>query len=339
MKAFEIGEQHGLDSLRAVERSDLAPGFGEVVVKVRAVCLNHRDLKVLEGSYGPRRPPSRVPVSDGVGEVIALGEGVTSPAIGTRVICGHFSSWLDGAFSPSVFGRDLGITLDGWLAEQIVVSAAALVPIPDSMSDEQAVALPAAGLTTWNALVTVGRIQAGDTVLALGTGGVSVLALQLAKMHGARVAITSSSDEKLDRVRALGADITINYQRHPDWAKEVLRETGGAGADIIVETGGFATLTHSIAAAAPNARIVMIGALGGGDAGLPNFSTIVGKNLTIRGITAGHRRQLEALVRAAAVNGLTPLIGQRFEFDEAPEAYRALKAGSAIGKVMIRVGG
>ncbi len=336
MKVFEIGEQQGIASLTASERPEPAPGPGEAVLRVRAVCLNHRDLNIVSGTYGPRKPPHRVPVSDGIGEVVALGEGVAGVQIGDRAICGHFCTWLDGAFSPAVFARDLGVTLDGWLAEQIVVPAAALVKIPEAMTDERAVALGAAGLTAWHALVEIGRIKAGDVVLTLGTGGVSMFALQLAKMHGARVAITSSSDEKLQQARALGADILVNYATTPDWAAAVVAACGGA--DIVVETGGLATLSQSIAAAAPNARIVLIGALAGQPGQiLPNFSSILGKNLVLRGITAGNRRMLADLVRASDAHGLAPVIGRKFGFDEAPEAYRFLQSGACIGKVLLQI--
>jgi NADPH:quinone reductase-like Zn-dependent oxidoreductase len=336
MRAYQIGEQQGIASLTLSERPDPTPGPGEAVLRVRAVCLNHRDLNIVAGLYGPRRPVARVPVSDGIGEVIAVGEGVTAVKIGDRAICGHFCSWLDGAFSPAVFGRDLGVTLDGWLADQIVVPAAALLVVPDSLADERAVPLGAAGLTAWHALVEIGRIKAGDLVLALGTGGVSIFALQLAKMHGARVAITSSSDEKLAQARALGADIVVNYRSTPDWSAAVMAASGGAGADIIVETGGLATLSQSIAAAAPNGRIGLIGALAGmPDQVLPNFSSILGKNLVLRGITAGNRRMLADLVRAVDANGVVPVIGGRFGFEEAVAAYGYLKSGGCLGKVLI----
>jgi len=335
MKVFEIGEQQGIASLTAAERPDPVPGPGEVVLHVRAVCLNHRDLNIVSGTYGPRKPTTRVPVSDGIGEIAALGDGVTGLKIGDRAICGHFCSWLDGAFAPAIFGRDIGVSLDGWLAEQIVVPAAALVTVPDTLTDERAVALGAAGLTAWHALVEVGHIKAGDLVLTLGTGGVSIFALQIAKMHGARVAITSSSDEKLEQARALGADILVNYTTTADWAGAVMAQSGGA--DIIVETGGLATLSQSIAAAAPNARIVLIGALAGAPAQvLPNFSSILGKNLVLRGITAGNRKMLADLVRATDASGMVPVIGATFGFDEAPEAYAFLKSGKCLGKVLIK---
>ncbi len=337
MKVYEIGAQDGLDSLRPAERPEPVPGPGEAVLRVRAVCLNHRDMLVLQGAYGARRPETRVPVSDGIGEVVAVGEGVNAVAPGDRAICGHFVSWLDGAFSMSVFANDLGITRDGWLAEKILVPAAALVKVPGSIGDARAAPLPAAGLTAWNALVEFGKLRAGETVLALGTGGVSIMALQIAKACGARVAITSSSDEKLALARKLGADIAINYRTNPDWPAELLRETGGAGADVVVETGGFATLGPSIAAAAVNGRIAIIGALGGPpNTGLPNFSTIIGKNLTLHGIAAGSRAMLSALVKACDATNIAPVIDREFAFAEARAAYAYLKSGQHLGKVMIR---
>jgi len=343
MKCFEIGAQAGIDSLVSAERPDPIPGPGEAVLRVRAACLNHRDLLIMSGRYGARRPASRIPLSDGIGEVVALGPAVAGRAptgikIGDRAICGHFVSWIDGAFSPAVFAVDVGVTLDGWLAEHIVVPAAALVPVPASLSDARAVALGAAGLTAWQAVVEVGRVKAGDLVLALGTGGVAIFALQLAKLHGARVAITSSTDAKLDFARRLGADILINYRDNPDWAAALVAASGGQGADIVVETGGLATLSQSITAAAPNGRLVMIGALAGvADQVLPNFSSVIGKNLTLRGITAGNRRMLAELVGAAAACELVPVIDRAFAFADAPAAYAHLRSGEHIGKVMIEM--
>ncbi len=338
MKAYEIGTQEGLASLRLVERPDPVAGPGDVVLQVRATCLNHRDMLVLAGGYGPRRAEDRIPCSDGVGTVIALGEGVAGFAIGDRATSNHFVTWTGGAFTQAAFGADLGINRDGWLAEKIVIPAAALVKLPDTIDDAQAAPLPAAGLTAWNALVEVGQVKAGDVVLALGTGGVSIFALQIAKMHGARVAITSSSDEKLAIARDLGADITINYRTTPDWPAALMAETGGAGADIVVETGGLGTLPQSIAAAAVNGRIVIIGALAGPpSAGLANFPTIIGKNLTLRGIAEGSRAMLAALVRAITASGTRPVIDREFAFDQAAEAYAHLKSGAHLGKVMIRV--
>ena len=336
MKVFQIGDQSGLASLAASDRPDPRPGLGEAVLRVRAVCLNHRDLLVVAGTYGAKRPETRVPVSDGVGEVIAVGGGVTAVKVGDRAICPHFVSWTEGDFAMSAFGHDVGITHDGWLAEQVLLPAAALVKVPEAIADETAASMSAAGLTAWNAIVEVGKVKAGDVVLTLGTGGVSIFALQIAKLNGARVAITSSSDEKLEQAKSLGADILINYRTTPDWPAELMAATGGAGADIVVETTGQATLSQSIAAAAVNGRVVIIGALAGNASeGLPNYGTIIGKNLTLRGIAEGSRAMLADFVRAAEVGGLLPVISKRFAFADAPIAYAYLKSAKHVGKVLI----
>lgn len=337
MKAYQIGPQTGLDSLTATTRPEPVAGAGEVVLKVRLVALNHRDLLVLGGTYGAKRPEERVPLSEGVGEVLAVGEGVTTVKVGDRAIFAHFVTWIDGDFSPVAFGTDLGITHDGWLAEQVKVPGAALIPVPQSITDEQAI-LASAGLTAWHAVVEVGKVKAGDLVLAQGTGGVSIYALKIAKANGAQVAITSSSDEKLQLAKSLGADILINYRTTPDWAAELLKQTGGKGADIVVETGGQATLSQSINAAAPNGRIVIIGALAGAASeGLPNYGAIIGKNLTLKGIAEGSRAMLARLLRAVEANGITPVIDKVFPFDQAPEAYAYLKTGAHVGKVLIKL--
>ncbi|MGF7150390.1 NADPH:quinone reductase-like Zn-dependent oxidoreductase [Sphingomonas zeicaulis] len=338
MKAYQIGPQTGLESLTPVTRRDLVPGPGEAIVQVRLVALNHRDMLVLKGSYGARRPEDRVPVSEGVGEVLQVGEGVTGVTVGQRVVAPHFVTWIDGDFNRRAFAHDVGITHDGWLAEQVRVPAAALVPVPDSLTDIQVAPLASSALTAWNAVVEVGKVKAGDAVLALGTGGVSIWALQIAKAAGARVAITSSSDEKLDLARRLGADITINYRTTPDWEKAVLEATGGAGADVIVETGGQATLRRSIDAAANNARIIIIGGLAGAaNEGLPNFGTIIGKNLVLTGIAEGSRAMLARLLRAIETHNIQPVVDREFAFDDALEAYRHLATASHVGKVLVRV--
>jgi NADPH:quinone reductase-like Zn-dependent oxidoreductase len=269
--------------------------------------------------------------------VIAVGEGVANVKVGDRVSCTHFVTWLDGAFVPSIFGHDLGASMNGWLAEEIVIPAAALVKIPDALSDEQVAPLPAAGVTAWNTVVDLGRVKAGDLVLALGTGGVSIFALQIAKMNGAQVAITSSSDEKLEKARAMGADFTVNYQSRPDWAAALLEQTGQRGADIIVETGGGATLTQSIAAAAPNGRIGLIGSLSGGFAGDINIGAAIGKNLVLKGMVVGSRRMFEDLLRAAAASNMAPLIDRVFPFGDASSAYEHLKTGEHLGKILIKL--
>jgi NADPH:quinone reductase-like Zn-dependent oxidoreductase len=337
MKAYEIGAQTGVDALTATTRPMPEAGPGEVVLKVRLVCLGARDVQIVEGRYGPKKLEARVPVSEGLGEIVALGEGVDGLAVGDRVIGTHFTGWIDGAFTPRYFGVDYGVTHDGWLAEYVKLPAHALVKVPDSVGDEQAAALSASALTAWHAVVEVGQVKAGDLVLALGTGGVAIWALQIAKAHGALVAITSSSDEKLELARKLGADYTVNYRTHPDWDAELLRQTGGRGADIVAETGGQGTQAKSVAAAAPNGRIVFISVAGGDQAAPLNVGATIGKNLTLKGIAAGSRAMLQALVHAVAANDIQPVIDRHFAFDEAVDAYNHLKAAGHVGKVMIRV--
>lgn len=337
MKAYQLGPQNGLESLNLVERDMPVAGPGEAVLKVRYVCLNNRDLQILEGRYGAKKAEDRIPFSEGLGEVVSLGEGVSGIAIGDRAILAHFVSWIDGPFEMRHFGADLGTTLDGWMAEYVKVPAAALVKVPDSLSDEAAAPLAAATLTAWHAVVEVGQVRAGDLVVALGTGGVAMAALQIAKANGAFVAITSSNDAKLEQARALGADYMINYSTHPDWAAELHRQTGGRGADIVVETGGQNTLPQSINACAVNARIVIIGVTGS-DGPLPNYGSIIGKNITLKGIAEGSRAMLARLVRAMEATGFAPVIDRTFAFDEALDACHYLKSGAHLGKVLIKVG-
>lgn len=336
MKAYQLGSQTGISSLTETTRPDPVAGAGEAVLKVRLVCLNNRDIQVLEGRYGVKKAEDRIPLSEGVGEVVSVGEGVSTVAVGDRAIFAHFAAWTGGDFGYFAFASDYGITHDGWLAEYIKVPAAALVKVPASLTDEDVAPLSASALTAWHAVVEVGKVKAGDLVLALGTGGVAIWALKIAKAAGARVAITSSSDEKLDLARKLGADITINYATHPDWEAELMKLTGGAGADIVVETGGQGTLAKSIGAAAVNGRIVLI-AVGSADAPLPNYGGIIGKNLTIKGIAAGSRAMLVDLVRAVEANGITAEIDRVFPFAQAREALEYLKSGSHVGKVMIKL--
>jgi len=338
MKAYQIGKQDGLSSLKFVECEPPVVGRGEILVQPRFTCLNHRDLLMLRGNYGPRKDETRIPLSDGVGEVISLGEGVDGFAVGDRVIAPHFINWLDGDYSPAIFAADVGITVDGWLAERIKLPASVAIKLPDEVTDLQAAALAAAGTTVWHALVTFGKIKPGDLVLTLGTGGVSILALQIAKALGADVAITSSSDDKLEIARKLGADHIVNYCTAVDWPSALSELTGGRGADIIVETAGFATLGQSIAAAAPNGRIALIGGLAG-QAGEtpPNFFGIIGKNLLLKGITSGSRAMLSDLLDLVAKTGIIPVIDHVFTFDEAPEAYAYLDRGGHLGKIMISV--
>lgn len=334
MRAYEVGTQKGLDSLRLSNRPDPVAGPTQAIVKVGATALNHRDLMIMNARYMGAKPEDRIPVSDGAGEVISVGPEVTNVAPGDRVIACHFAGWVNGPWDPAYFMPDLGNTADGLLAEQVILPAQCLVKIPDRMSFQDACTLPVAALTAWHAINELGQVKSGDTVLTLGTGGVSVFAVQLAAMAGARVAITSSSDEKLEKMRGLGAHITANYRNNPEWEKEIVEQTGGRGVDIVVETGGFGTLEQSLACAAPNARIGIIGGLAGAAEQLNLFGLLI-KNVVLKGITAGSRRMLADVVRAVDTNGVEPVIDKVFSFDEAPAAYEYLEGASHIGKVVI----
>ncbi len=334
MQVFEMGPQDGLAGLRATDRPAVEPGPGEVRVRVHMAGLNYRDLLALQGRYGPRKPAQRVPLSDGVGTIEAVGDGVSGWRSGQRVTAAHFVAWHDGPWSPQHLGQDLGMSRDGWLAESIVLPADALIAVPDALADAQVAALPAAGTTVWHALVGFGQLQAGECVLALGTGGVSLLAMQLAQALGARVAVTSSSDEKLERLRALGADVTVNYAKRPGWGAAVREATGGA--DVVVETGGIGTLAQSIDAAAVNGRLALIGALDQGGP-LTDLMGVVLKNLSLRGFTSGPRAMLLQLLAAVAQHRIQPVVDRVFDFGDAPAAFAHLHSGRHMGKVLVRV--
>lgn len=337
IRAYQVGDQKGLDSLTLTQRPDPVPGPGQVVVRTRAAALNNRDISVLHGRYlGRKVAPERIPLADGAGDVIAVGEGVTRVAVGDRVTAVPFTSWADGEFDPSVFVADLGVGVDGWLTEKALLPADALVKVSDRIDYTDAAALSAVGVTAWSILHGLGAVKPGDVVLTLGTGGLSMMAVQLAKMAGARAAITSSSDEKLAAARALGADITVNYRTHPNWGEKIVEATDGHGVDIVVETVGASTLTQSLAACAPNARIGFVGSLGGQATAVPNFGTVIRKNVTIKGLTGGTRRTLERLHRAVEASGLRPVIDKVFSFENAPAAFAHLAKGDHLGKVVIR---
>lgn len=339
MMAWQIGPRAGIGGMRLAQREGLAPAPGEVLVDVTMAGLNYRDLMVLAGNYGSNLPETRVPCADGVGRIAALGEGVEGWAIGDRVIAPHFVGWTDGPYSMAVFGRDLGVTLDGWLAQQIVLPAAALVAVPDTLTDASAATIAVAAATVWHAMVDFGQAGPGSLVLTQGTGGMAIFALQLARAMGAQLAITSSSEEKLARCRDLGADFTVNYRERPDWAAALLEATGGRGADVVVDTLGFPALGETVAACAVNARIGTLGALSGTpQAGLAvSQGLLIARNIAIKGIASGSRTMMEQALGRFAASGSQMVVDRTFAFAEAPAALDYLASGAHFGKVAIAV--
>lgn len=317
--------------LELLELDTPQPGPGEVAVRVRATSLNYRDLMI---SRRGRR--GIVPLSDGAGEVLAVGPGVSSVQVGELVAGTFFSHWPSGRISAAVHDSALGGAVDGMLAEVVVLPEHGVIPAPRGWTAEQTATLPCAALTAWNALVEGSPIKAGQTVLLLGTGGVSVFGLQFAKMMGARTIITSSSDEKLARMRALGADAEINYAAHENWAEVVLEETGGVGADLVLEVGGAGTLAQSMACTRHGGQIALIGILAGAS-GQVNPGLLVGRSVDLRGLYVGSREMFAEMNAAIDLRGLEPLVDEVFPFEQADAAYRHLASQTHVGKVVISV--
>lgn len=336
MRAFRIHKFGEADGLVLDELPEPKPGPGEVAIRVRAASLNYRDLMMIRGQYNPKLALPIVPLSDGAGEVAAVGPGVTRFKPGDRVAGAFMPGWVSGAPNEAKSRSALGGGGVGMLAETVVLPADGVVAVPDHLSFEEAATLPCAAVTAWHGLVVEGQIKAGDTVLVQGTGGVSVFALQFARMHGARVIATSSSDEKLESIRALGASDGINYKANPDWDKAVLKLTGGEGVDHVVEVGGVGTLNRSLKAAKMGGRVSLIGVLTGGAAEVGIFPVLM-KTLRIQGIYVGSVEMFESMNRAIALNALKPVIDRVFPFEQAADAYRYLESGAHFGKVVIRI--
>ncbi|MCP3143533.1 zinc-dependent alcohol dehydrogenase family protein [Pyxidicoccus xibeiensis] len=337
MKAYEIRDGFGLDKLVLTERTEPTPGPFQVRVRVKATSLNQRDLMMVEGRYNPRQKLPLIPNSDGAGVVDAVGPGVTRVKPGDRVM-GLFSQmWMAGEPTRAAQTSTLGGPLDGALAECMVLHEDGVIPTPAHLSDEEAATLPCAALTAWSALVTYGALKAGDTVLVQGTGGVSIFALQLARLLGARVIVTSSRDDKLEKARALGANELINYATTPDWDKAARALTGGVGVDHVVEVGGAGTFEKSLRAVRVGGTVSVIGVLSGGAGNVP-LTPILMQNLRVQGILVGHRQGFEALNRALTLHGVRPVVDRVFPFTEARAAFEYLKSGAHFGKVVIRVG-
>jgi len=338
MKAYRIRAGRGIDSLALAEEAPAPLGAGQVRLRVRAVSLNFRDLMIADGRYQAGGERAVIPASDAVAEVIELGPGATRWALGDRVATSFFPHWHAGAASAHATREPFGADADGVLAEQIVVSQDSVFAVPAHLDDAQAATLTCAGVTAWNALFVEAGLRPGQSVLLLGTGGVSIWGLQLAKAAGLRAIVTSSSDAKLERARALGADATINYRSHPEWQDEVLRLTGGAGVDAVLEVGGAGTLARSLRAAAMNGTVAIIGGVSGFAGEFDPFGLIMGAK-RLSGIFVGSRGMGEDLARFVGVNKIAPVVDRAFAFEQAGEAYRYLQSGSHFGKVVIRVGG
>lgn len=335
MKLYEITEPKGIDSLKLTERPTPKPGPGEVLVRVRATSLNYRDLALIKGGLARMMKLPLIPVSDGAGDVVETGPGATTLKKGDRVAAIFTQCWLAGPPTAGMYSTSLGGGIDGMLAEYVVLREDGFVRIPDYLTYEEAASLPCAAVTSWNALVTEGHLKPGDSVLVMGTGGVSIFALQLAKMYGARVIATSSSDAKLKRLKELGASDVINYKMTPEWDKAVLELTGGLGVDHVVDIGGAGTLPRSINAVKTGGIISLIGILSG--AGQIDPMTLLFKNARIQGILVGSREMFEGMNRAMAVNQVHPVIDKVFPFNRAREAYRHLESGTHFGKVCIAI--
>lgn len=337
MRAWEIRGGFGLDNLTPTDRPDPEPGAGELLLDMRAASLNYRDLMTVRGQYNPRQPLPLVPCSDGVGVVRATGDGVTRFAVGDRVIPIFAQRWLGGDATPERIRSTLGGPLDGTLAESMVVHEDGAVAAPEHLTDAEAATLPCAALTAWSSLVTHGGLTAGQTVLILGTGGVSIFALQFARLLGATTVITSSSDAKLERARELGATHTINYRTDTSWGKTARALTGGQGVDVVVEAGGAGTLTQSVSAVRPGGTVALFGVLSGASAEV-NVVPILMNQARIQGIFVGHRDGFEAMNRAIATHGLRPVVDAVVPFDRAREAFDTMAAATHLGKICVAIG-
>ncbi len=349
MRAYEVGDaKDGQITMHLVKRPIPQPGPGEVLVKVHATGLNARDLSLLRRVRiygGAGDSTSLIPLDDNACEVVALGSGVTRVQKGDRVMATHFPLWVDGPWNDDMSKIDFSVNRDGFLAEYAVVGADGLVKIPEALSYEAASTLPNPALTAWHAVVGDTNVKRGETVVTLGTGGVSMFGFQFAKYFGARVIVTSSSDEKLAKMRALGADMTINYRNTPEWQQEVIRLTNGRGADVVLNTVGIGEMERCINACASNGRISLIGAnpvrrtgTSTEMVGLKDFPrNMIMRGLTIKGTVVGSRKMLEDLTQACVDGKIAPVIDRVFPFEKALDAVRYMEAGEKIGKIVIKV--
>ena len=334
MRAWQISS-FGIDSLEFVERPTPTPGPSEVLVGVRAISFNYRDLLVIKGKYNPRMKLPRIPCSDGAGEVVAVGTGVTAWKPGDRVAGIFMQNWLDGQLTPVRAKGALGGDVDGMLADYVVLKETGVVGIPEHLSYQEAATLPCAAVTAWNALAA-GNLKPGGTVLIQGTGGVSIFALQFARQMGLRVLGISSSDEKLERARRLGLGAGLNYRENPDWERWVVEQTGGDGVDLVVEVGGAGTLGRSLKSIRTGGTVAQIGVLTEGTEPLP-MAAILHKVARIQGIYVGSRRDFVEMNKAIWLGQLRP-VGEEFHWTQAREVLMRMEEGSHFGKLVLSVG-
>jgi NADPH:quinone reductase-like Zn-dependent oxidoreductase len=335
VKVWQI-QSFGIDQLVLADLPKPSPGRGQVLVKVHAVSLNYRDLLMVRGHYNPKMALPRIPCSDGAGEVVELGEGVDTVTVGQRVAGIFMQNWLEGPPTAERSRGALGGDVDGMLAEYVVLHQSGVVSIPEHLSFAEAATLPCAGVTAWNAVVNAAHVKPGDVVLIQGTGGVSIFALQFAKMAGAVVIGTSSSDEKLQRAKSMGLDAGLNYRQSPEWAKWVLKETNNRGADLIVEVGGPGTFTQSLQAVRYGGTVAQIGVLAASEQPLP-IPMILHRQVRIHGIYVGSRSHFEAMNRAIVAARTQPVVDQIYTFDRVREALKSMETGSHFGKIVVRV--
>ncbi|CCD93918.1 putative Alcohol dehydrogenase [Bradyrhizobium sp. ORS 375] len=337
MKCYELQGPGGIDALALVDKPVPTPARGEVLVRIAAVSLNYRDLLTVKGGYGSRQKFPLVPLSDGAGVVEAVGDGVAGFVPGDRVIGSFFESWTGGEPSETKMRSALGGAVDGTLTEYRIFPAQALVRTPPHLSDIEAATLPCAGVTAWSAVVKLGGIRPGQTVLTQGTGGVSIFALQIAKLAGARVIATSSNEAKIARLKELGADVTLNYKTTPDWGKYA-RDITKQGVDLVVEVGGVGTLNESIRATKIGGTIAFIGVLAGAPASELRLPLMVMQQQRLQGVTVGSVDDLQALANALALHQVKPVVDRVFAFAEAREAFHYMSSGAHVGKVAIALG-
>jgi NADPH:quinone reductase-like Zn-dependent oxidoreductase len=337
MQVLEIQGAYGLDHLTLAQRPDPVAGQGEVIVRIKAISLNFRDLLMVSGLYGANHPLPLVPFSDGAGVVEAIGPGVTRFKAGDRVTSLFFSdTWIAGPPTQERLRGSLGGPRDGCGQQFLKISEHGLIATPAHLSDEEAACLPCAALTAWRALAVDGAVQAGDAVVLQGTGGVSIFGLQLAKAMGLRTIITSSSDEKLARAQALGADHRINYKTNPDWSAGVRAATGGRGADLILEVGGAKTLMESLKAVRQGGHVAIIGVLTGPAEPLA-IPMLIWTNARVQGLSVGSRENFEAMNRALSLHAIKPVIGARFPWRDARAALETMQRGDHFGKIVLTV--